>query len=87
MSSGDKRQAVRVGIRLAIEYASNCPPIRAFVEDLSESGMFLDVDQSLPPGSTLEFTLSLPDAEAEAAIRGSGVVVWSGQEPVVASGH
>lgn len=78
MSSGEQRRALRVGIRLAIEYASNCPPIQAFVEDLSESGMFLDVDQGLPAGSTLEFSLSLPDAEGAIPIQGSGVVVWSG---------
>ena len=78
MPNEEQRSAIRVGIRLAIEYSSNCPPIQGFVEDLSESGMFLDVDQGLPAGSSLEFSLSLPDAEAAAPIQGSGVVVWSG---------
>ncbi len=78
MSSEEQRRALRVGIRLAIEYSSDCPPIRAFVEDLSESGMFLDVDQGLPAGSTLEFSLALPDARAETPIQGRGIVVWSG---------
>lgn len=78
MLSEEQRSALRVGIRLAIEYSSNCPPIRAFVDDLSESGMFLDVDRGLPAGSTLEFSLSLPDAAAATPIQGRGVVVWSG---------
>lgn len=78
MSSEERRAWIRVEKRLAMEYSSNCPPIQAFVADLSESGMFVDVDQALPAGSTLEFSFSLPDAEAETPVNGSAVVVWSG---------
>ena len=78
MAGDDSRAAVRVAKRLAIEFSSDCPPIQAFVEDLSESGMYIDVDHALPAGSRLDFTLSLPDAEAETPLAGSATVVWSG---------
>ena len=78
MASEEHRSSIRVEKRLAIEYSSNCPPIQAFVEDLSESGMYIDADHALPAGETLEFTLTLPDGEAETPIKGSATVVWSG---------
>ena len=78
MSSEESRASIRVDQRLEIEFSSNCPPIRAFVEDLSETGMFVDVDQALPAGEELQFSLAVPDAESDKPIRGSGVVVWSG---------
>jgi c-di-GMP-binding flagellar brake protein YcgR len=78
MSSEKHRASIRIEKRLPIEYSSNCPPIQAYVEDLSETGMYIDVDQALPAGETLEFTLKLPDADAEAPIKGSAQVVWSG---------
>ena len=68
---------IRVARRLAIEYSSDCPPIQAFVGDLSETGMYIDVDQSLPIGKSVEFSLSLPDDKADAPIEGSAVVIWS----------
>ena len=74
----EHRTSIRIEKRLEIEFSSDCPPIRAFVEDLSETGMYIDVDQALPAGNRLEFTLTLPDAEAEVPIEGSAVVAWSG---------
>ena len=78
MSGDEQRSSIRVEQRLEIEFSSNCPPIHAFVEDLSETGMFIDVDQALPAGEELEFSLTLTDAEHDKPVRGSGVVVWSG---------
>lgn len=78
MDSEEHRRSIRVEKRLAIEYSSNCPPIQAFVEDLSESGMYIDVDQALPAGTPLEFSLTLPDAQPDTPVKGSAVVVWSG---------
>lgn len=74
----ESRGAIRVEQRLEIQYASDCPPIKAQVQDLSETGMYLDTDQALPAGSVLEFELRLPDAEAATPVKGSAVVVWSG---------
>ena len=74
----EHRSSIRIEQRLAVEYSSNCPPIQAFVEDLSETGMYLDVDQALPAGVALEFSLTLPDAEPDAPVKGGAVVVWSG---------
>ncbi len=77
MTSEEHRSSIRVEQRLEVEFSSNCPPIRADVEDLSETGMFVDVDRPLPAGSTLEFSLSLPDSEPETPVTGSAVVAWS----------
>ncbi len=78
MSSEEHRASIRVEKRLSIEYSSDCPPIQAFVEDLSDTGMFIDVDQALPAGNNLQFTLTLPDAEPDIPVEGGAVVVWSG---------
>ena len=78
MTSEEHRSSIRVERRLAIEYSSDCPPIQAFVEDLSDTGMYLDVDHPLPAGNPLEFSLALPDAEPDTPVEGSAVVVWSG---------
>ena len=78
MPSNERRASIRVEKRLAIEYSSNSPPIKAFVEDLSEVGMYIDVDLALPAGNTMEFSLFLPDGDAETPVKGGAVVVWSG---------
>ena len=78
MSSDEQRNSIRVGQRLEIEFSSNCPPIQAFVEDLSEAGMYIDVDHPLPAGEPIEFSLPLPDGQPDTPIKGSAMVVWSG---------
>jgi cytoskeletal protein CcmA (bactofilin family) len=77
MEDQDPRRSIRAQRRLAIEFSSDCPPIQAFVEDLSETGMFIDVDHALPAGSKIDFSLSLPDSDRETPVTGKGVVVWS----------
>lgn len=76
MSREERRSSIRVEQRLEIEFSSDCPPIHAFVEDLSDRGMYIDAAQAPPAGESLEFSLTLP--EVEAPIRGSAEVVWSG---------
>lgn len=39
--SSDKRKSVRVEIPLEAVYSNNCPPIRARIQDLSETGLLL----------------------------------------------
>ena len=78
MSNEENRNSIRIEQRLPIEFSSNGPPIQAFVEDLSETGMYIDVDHALPAGDRLQFSLSLPDADAGTHIEGNAVVVWSG---------
>lgn len=77
MSGQEHRSAIRVDQRLAVEFSSGCPPIQAFVEDLSETGMCIDVYESMPTGEVLDFSLSLPDGEADTPIEGKARVVWS----------
>ena len=73
----ENRLAVRVKKALEVVYSSSSPPIDARLEDLSETGMFIDTSHPLEVGAELEFTLALPGEESEKPIRGQGKVVWS----------
>ena len=84
MSGAERRTAVRVVRPMEIQYASNCPPISARIEDISESGAFVDTKQPLEQGSTVQFRFFLPDDTPDVAIQGRGRVVWT--EPMVGFG-
>ena len=74
----EKRQsgAIRVQKPLEVKYACGCPPIQARIEDISETGFFLDSTNALQIGSVLEFSLRLPLETGETTISGRGKVVW-----------
>ena len=74
----EKRQqgAVRVQKPLEITYACDCPPIQARIEDISETGFFLDSTNALQIGSELEYEIQLPLESETATIRGKARVVW-----------
>lgn len=71
-----KPGSIRVQKPLEITYAANCPPIQARIEDISETGFFLDNTNALNIDSVLEFRLELPDASGTREIRGQGKVIW-----------
>ena len=77
MAANNKRGAVRIAKRIEVRYRSQSPPMNGFIEDLSDSGMFVDTTQPLPAGSGVEFSFHLPDASAETPIHGHGIVAWS----------
>lgn len=82
----DKRRqgAIRVQKPLEITYASHCPPIEARIEDISESGFFLDNTNALQVGSELEFEINLPIEPESTRIKGKGKVIWI--QPTVGAG-
>lgn len=75
----DNRLAVRIKKALDVVYSSGSPPIDARLEDLSETGMFIETSHPLEVGAELEFTLALPGDEAGRPVRGQGKVMWSDQ--------
>jgi Tfp pilus assembly protein PilZ len=76
--------SIRVQKPLEITYAANCPPIQARIEDISETGFFLDNTNNLHVDSELEFSLDLPDESGVRKIQGKGRVVWI--QPTVGAG-
>ena len=69
---------------LEITYAAGCPPIIARIEDISETGFFLDNTNSLQVDSELDFTLTLPIESGTTTIKGKGKVIW--MQPTVGAG-
>lgn len=84
MSGADRRTAVRVVRPMEIQYASNCPPINGRIEDISETGAFVDTNHPLEQGSFVHFRFFLPDETPEVPIQGRGKVAWT--EPMVGFG-
>jgi len=76
--------AVRVQKPLEITYAAGCPPIAARIEDISETGFFLDNTNALQIGSELEFVITIPIESGSTTIRGKGKVIW--MQPTVGAG-
>jgi len=56
----DKREAVRVPVRVPALCRSNGVVIDGFVEDLSRSGLFLRAPKLMAAGSSAEIELDLP---------------------------
>lgn len=76
--------SIRVQKPLEITYRANSPPIQARIEDISESGFFLDNTNALHVDSILEFTLDLPGESGSMRIAGKGKVIWI--QPTVGAG-
>jgi len=83
MGEGHKRSAVRIRRPIEVVYQANCPPIAARIEDVSETGAFIETSHPLSVGTEIEFVFSLPGAP-ERTIEGRGKVVWA--DPVVGVG-
>ena len=77
--SQEDRKSVRITRSLAAMYSSNCPPIAARVEDVSETGMYLDTHHPLSLGQLIRFRIELPDDQPDKPIEGVGRVVWTEQ--------
>ena len=74
----ERRQqgAIRVQKPLEITYACGCPPIQARIEDISETGFFLDSTNALQIGSELDFEIQLPSESDPIPIKGKARVIW-----------
>lgn len=73
----DHRLAVRVKKALDVVYSSASPPIEARLEDLSETGMFIETSHPLEVGAELEFWINLPGDETDRPVSGKAEVIWS----------
>lgn len=84
--SDDKRKTggIRIQKPLEITYSASCPPIQARIEDISETGFFLDNTNALQVDSELDFALELPGEDGSQRIEGRGRVVWI--QPTVGAG-
>lgn len=72
----ERRVAVRIKKALDVVYSSASPPITGRLDDLSETGMFIETSHPLEIGAEVEFTLSLPGDGSDKPVRGTGEVVW-----------
>jgi c-di-GMP-binding flagellar brake protein YcgR len=80
----ERRDSVRVKRPIEIEYSADCPPIRARLDDLSETGAFIDTAHPLGEGSDLVLRFTLPVNPEEARVECRARVVWT--EPMVGVG-
>ena len=76
MEEKRRNGAIRVQKPLEITYACDCPPIEARIEDISETGFFLDSTNALQVASELEFKIQLPIDTGITTIEGKGRVIW-----------
>ena len=58
----DKREAVRVPVRVRARCRCETLVIDGFVEDMSRSGMFVRAPEMMRPGSSAEIDLDVPGA-------------------------
>ena len=81
----ERRATVRVCKSIDFLYSSDSPPIPARIEDLSESGAYVDTTHSLTVGTKVDFSFHLPGSSADAEpILGRGRVAWV--DPMVGVG-
>ena len=77
MSDRPPRGAVRVSKPIEVTYSANCPPIEARIEDISETGFYMDTTHPLTVDATIKFKFFLPDESPKEPIKGSARVVWT----------
>lgn len=77
-SSDDKRQesAIRVQRPVDATYSADSPPVQARIEDISETGCFIDAQYPPPVGTRIRLQFSLPGEPAGEAILCDARVVW-----------
>jgi hypothetical protein len=74
----DSRGAGRARRRLMVRFASNGVVRTGFTKDISETGLFLQTNQVVRPGTTLEVHIHFP----ERTVRRWGRVMWAKKVPV-----
>lgn len=73
MGSADQRRTVRVPKLLEVEYSADCPPIRARIQDLSETGLFLETHHALAIGTEIRVRFELPDGNPRPVVASARV--------------
>jgi hypothetical protein len=64
-SDSNQRHTVRVPKMLEVEYSADCPPIQTRMQDLSETGLFLESHFPLAIGTVIDLRFELPDGNPE----------------------
>jgi type IV pilus assembly protein PilZ len=76
--SKDSRRDHRIPIQLLVDYKCNGHYLFDFCKDLGAGGVFIQTDNPLPQGSTIDLTFTIPDSNETLTTKGS--VMWVQQE-------
>jgi len=77
----DKRQFPRIGVSVEVKYAVVIPSYESGTsKDISQGGMCLETNKSLPQGSILRLEFDLPGNPPE-HIQALGRVIWQRTGP------
>ena len=77
----NRRHSVRIAARLDFRYQVNEMKGIGFIDDLSETGAWIDTQQPLPVDTELDFSFTLPAEGDQESVTGRATVVRV--EPVV----
>lgn len=74
----DRRDSVRASLPIEVEYSANSPTLRARLDDLSETGAFIDTHHALEAGTEMVLRFLLPEnGESSPQIYTKARVVWA----------
>ena len=79
MSSSDekrKESAIRVQRPVEATYSADSPPVQARIEDISETGCFIDAHHPPPIGTQIRLHFALPEDPSGESILCAARVVW-----------
>ncbi len=79
MNSSEERRKgspIRVQRPLEATYSADSPPVAARIEDISESGCFIDAHHPPPAGSHIRLQFSLPSDPSGEPVLCDALVVW-----------
>jgi len=79
MSSSDERRKgspIRVQRPLEATYSADSPPVQARIEDLSETGCFIDAQHPPAVGTQIQLRFSLPHDSSGEPVQCDALVVW-----------
>lgn len=79
MSSSDEQRkgsSIRVQRPLEATYSADSPPVEARIEDMSETGCFIDAHHPPPMGTLIRLQFSLPEDSSGQPLVCDARVVW-----------
>lgn len=79
MSPSDEQRkgsSIRVQRPVEATYSADSPPVQARIEDISETGCFIDAHHPPPVGTQIQLRFSLPGDPSEEPIACDARVVW-----------
>ena len=79
MSSSDERRkgsAIRIQRPVEATYSADSPPVQARIEDISETGCFIDAHHPPAVGTKIHLKFQLPDDPSSDPVVCDAKVVW-----------